>query len=281
MARFRIRFLLHEMDLAPGEFLIGRAATCQLTLDDPLVSRNHARLVVRPDAATIEDLGSRNGVRVNGRVIDGLVTLKDGDRVRIGTQQIVLRRIEEQEIKNRRATGFMVHCNQCGLPYATDVQVCPNCGEGGPISSEEPTSTIQSAWNLELLVETMRRARDLGRNQDLERLLVRAREELDQAGETVDRRRLDQLADTAVGFAVDTGDIEWARWALQLFAGHGLVPHPDVGKKLSLLPPSDRVTLVPTLDEVVRSLRPDAIADGLDEESMRTLRALIRDAGRV
>ena len=277
MARFRIRFLLHEMDLAQGEFLIGRAASCQLTLDDPLVSRQHARIVIHSDRATVEDLGSRNGVRVNGRAIEGLLTLEDGDKVRIGTQQLILRCIDETEGRNRRATGFMIHCAQCGLPYSTDSRACPNCGQGELEVIEEPTSTVQNAWNLELLVETMRRAQDLGRTQDLERLLVRARAEMENAHELVDRRRLDQLADTAVRYAVDSGDIEWARWALSLYAQHRVVPRLEVGQRLSLLPMADRNTLAPVLDEVVRSVRPEAIIDGVDEESVQTLKIL---AGR-
>jgi len=279
LARFRIRFLLHEMDLAPGEIIIGRAASCQMTLDDPLVSRNHARLVIGEGEATVEDMGSRNGVRVNGRIIDSVTQLADGDRLRIGTQQMVVRRIDENVVHNRRSTGFMIHCAQCGLPYSTDSVSCPNCGQGETIAVEEPTSTVQNAWNLELLVETMRRAQDLGRGHDLERLLVRAREEMDHAHEIVDRRRLDQLADTAVRFAVDSGDIEWARWALHLYAERGIVPRPEVGKRLSLLPANDRNTLAPAVDEMVKSLRPEAVTDVVDQESIQTLRNLVRGIG--
>ncbi|HSC85845.1 MAG TPA: FHA domain-containing protein [Polyangiaceae bacterium] len=280
MARFRIRFLVHEIDLPVGEIVIGRSAGCQLTLDDPLVSRNHARLVIDSARATIEDLGSRNGVRVNGRAIDVPTELVDGDRVRIGTQQLVVRRIDEEAMRNRRATGFMIHCAQCGLPHSTDVKVCPNCGQGESLVIEEPTSTVQSAWNLELLVETMRRAQDLGRPQDLERLLVRARDEMERSPhDLVDRRRIDQLADCAVRFAVDSGDIEWARWALHLYAEHGIVPRPEVGRCLSLLPAVDRSTLAPAVDEMVRSLPPSAVVDIVDEESIQTLRNLIRQAG--
>ncbi len=280
LARFRIRFLVHEIDLPVGEVIIGRSAGCQLTLDDPLVSRNHARLTVHADHASVEDLGSRNGVRVNGRAIEGVTILGDGDRVRIGTQQLIVRRIDEEASRNRRATGFMIHCAQCGLPHSTDARICPNCGQGESIAVEEPTSTVQSAWNLELLVETMHRAQDLGRPQDLERLLVRARDEMERSPhELVDRRRIDQLADCAVRFAVDSGDIDWARWALHLYAEHGIVPRPEVGKRLSLLPPVDRSTLAPAVDEMVRSLRPEAVMDVVDEESIQTLRNLIRGAG--
>jgi len=64
-----LRYNHHDIDLPEGEFVIGRAANCQLSLDDPLVSRNHATLKVTVDTVTFEDIGSRNGVRVNGERI--------------------------------------------------------------------------------------------------------------------------------------------------------------------------------------------------------------------
>ena len=69
MVRYRLRFVLQELDLPQGGTIIGRSLDCHLTLEDPLVSRRHARIVVDEAGARIEDMGSRNGVRVNGAVI--------------------------------------------------------------------------------------------------------------------------------------------------------------------------------------------------------------------
>jgi len=55
-----LRYKQHDIELSEGKFVIGRAASCQLSLDDPLVSRHHAQLTVDGDAITVEDLGSRN-----------------------------------------------------------------------------------------------------------------------------------------------------------------------------------------------------------------------------
>ena len=63
----RLRYLVHDLEVPPGEFVIGRSPDCQLSLDDPLVSRRHAILVVQADAVYVEDLASRNGVLVNGK----------------------------------------------------------------------------------------------------------------------------------------------------------------------------------------------------------------------
>lgn len=284
MARFRIRFLLQEIDLAPGEWKVGRAASCQLTLDDPLVSREHAKIVVREELATIEDLSSRNGVRVNGRVVEGVHELSDGDRIRIGTQQIVWRSFREREEKDRSSTGFMIHCARCGLPFSTEAVSCPNCGHGKKDElfedvENETTSTSQNAWNLELLVETIRRAQDLGRNQEIEKLLVRAREEVQLASEPMDRRRLDQLADAAVRFGVDCKRLEWAQWALALYAQYGMVPRPEVGKRLSILPETERSSLIPMVQKVVDSLPPTLSRDGVDRMTIQALQELVQGVG--
>ncbi|HET7542951.1 MAG TPA: FHA domain-containing protein [Polyangiaceae bacterium] len=88
--RHSLRYNDHDIDLPPGEFVIGRAASCQLSLDDPLVSRTHATLTVTPEAVIVADLGSRNGVRVNSDRIDGKRSLSHGDQISIGSQDMTL-----------------------------------------------------------------------------------------------------------------------------------------------------------------------------------------------
>jgi hypothetical protein len=86
--KYVLRYNQQELELPGGEFLIGRAATCQLSLDDPLVSRNHAALIVASEGVTLEDLGSRNGVKVNGQRISGSRKLLNGDAISIGSQEM-------------------------------------------------------------------------------------------------------------------------------------------------------------------------------------------------
>jgi len=85
----RLQHQLHDLAMPRGTFLIGRGADCQLALDDPLVSRRHAAIRVRDDgSAVVEDLSSRNGVFLNGVRIDKPEPLRDGDMIRIGSQDI-------------------------------------------------------------------------------------------------------------------------------------------------------------------------------------------------
>ena len=62
---------------------IGRLDTCEVRLDDPTVSRTHARVVRVGDAYEVQDLGSRNGTKVNGVGI-ARRPLADGDVLLIG-----------------------------------------------------------------------------------------------------------------------------------------------------------------------------------------------------
>ena len=53
--------------------MIGRSAACHVSIEDPLVSRQHARVSIDGDSATIEDLGSRNGLLIGGRPIQSRI----------------------------------------------------------------------------------------------------------------------------------------------------------------------------------------------------------------
>ena len=90
MSRFRIRSSGRELTLPEGEFSVGRSSSCDPTIEDELVSRKHATFRVLGAHVTVEDLGSRNGVLVNGTRIVGRVRVHAGDRVTLGSQEYVL-----------------------------------------------------------------------------------------------------------------------------------------------------------------------------------------------
>jgi hypothetical protein len=76
--------------IPPGGATLGRSRDCDIVLADANVSRRHAE--VRPAAAgtwTIADLGSTNGVLLNGRRIAGGELLNPGDSIVLGTAEIV------------------------------------------------------------------------------------------------------------------------------------------------------------------------------------------------
>lgn len=64
---------------------LGRDATCQIVLDDPHISRAHAQITCNGSDVVIKDLGSTNGIFVNGKKVTEQALL-DGDKILIGTR---------------------------------------------------------------------------------------------------------------------------------------------------------------------------------------------------
>jgi putative peptide zinc metalloprotease protein len=89
-----------ELVLSGGErvplvddVVIGRSPGSTLRLDDPSVSRTHAR--ISADEARIEDAGSSHGTWVDGAMLDAPAPLRDGMRIRIGDQELTIERRRE------------------------------------------------------------------------------------------------------------------------------------------------------------------------------------------
>lgn len=82
----------NRIALEPGETIIGRDPGAAVHLDDPSVSRRHARVVVSETGVTLEDLGSKNGTHLGDRRLNGAVALRDGDAIRLGSVLLTFRR---------------------------------------------------------------------------------------------------------------------------------------------------------------------------------------------
>lgn len=63
---------------------IGRSSRCAISLPDGTVSKSHAELSCQGGVWQVRDLGSRNGTRVNGVPVTGVMTLKSGDSIEFG-----------------------------------------------------------------------------------------------------------------------------------------------------------------------------------------------------
>jgi DNA-binding winged helix-turn-helix (wHTH) protein len=79
----RLTWGSREFRLAAGDSVIGRDPDAHVSIDDPMVSRRHARIVIDGDRAALEDLGSKNGTFVGASRITGRHTLRDGDQIGI------------------------------------------------------------------------------------------------------------------------------------------------------------------------------------------------------
>jgi hypothetical protein len=82
----------HELD--GGHAVIGRSKECDIQLPDPNVSRKHAEVRQEGAAYWVIDLGSTNGMEVNGRR-QKRAKLRQGDRITLGSTELVFKRETE------------------------------------------------------------------------------------------------------------------------------------------------------------------------------------------
>ena len=73
------------------EVTLGRAAGCQITLDDTYISQLHARVYARDGRWLVEDLGSTNGTYLNRQRVSGPMVMQAGDRLQVGNTVLELR----------------------------------------------------------------------------------------------------------------------------------------------------------------------------------------------
>jgi len=71
--------------ISPAGAVIGRSSSCDVVLANPDVSRQHAQIAFDDvEGWIVEDLGSTNGVLVNGGRVDGSLRLSNGDQIKLG-----------------------------------------------------------------------------------------------------------------------------------------------------------------------------------------------------
>jgi pSer/pThr/pTyr-binding forkhead associated (FHA) protein len=71
-------------------FKLGRGDQCDLVIPDDDVSREHAGFERGPTGIAVRDLGSKNGVEVQGQRVMGARLLRDGDIVRVGNTRLLV-----------------------------------------------------------------------------------------------------------------------------------------------------------------------------------------------
>jgi predicted component of type VI protein secretion system len=229
---FRLRYLQHDLELTDGQFAVGRNASCQLSLDDPLVSRRHAILEVSKDGVTVEDLKSRNGVLVNGKRIEAPTPLRPGDKILIGSQEMML-----VETKGGGATA---HVTSGGLPKMTlskleaamalpDEQSSVSfSGVSIPASSvtdfDPEPSMLRRVDGFRVLGGVAEKALAMGRADEAERLLASALADVIEAcraGRKIPMSLAEQAGRFSARLATATGKGAWADYVVELYSSQG------------------------------------------------------------
>lgn len=288
MSRYRLRFLLQEIDLPRGETVIGRSPECHVTLEDPLVSRQHAKIVVDDGGATVEDLGSRNGVRVNAVPARGRTKIKDGDRLRIGTQEFVvseLSRVPASPMASK-TTGFLRHCAKCRLPVPQEVRECPGCGSTERVDEEDTTLTGQlgpqskRSWGVELLLEVLERAVATQRAPDAARTLQKIATQLEEVvdkGDSIDDDVLTRLSELSVRTSELTKDPIHARFCIGIYTVLRKLPSEAVTDELALVAVRDGLALRSSVEELVQMGR--SLPEPKNAEALARLERLLEAIG--
>ena len=212
--------------------LIGRAPECDVVIDDPLVSRHHARITCDVGEALFEDLGSRNGSRVNGSAVLEPKLLEHGDRIQIGSRELVFHKesaFSEVRIPIARRAEQSVEPPDSELPSP----------ERWPVEEQitlvawvEPTQDAATRWPLEMLVELLGKAMLAGRYRDVAGIMEQAARSVDRAlecSEPLSLTELDALRDAAHWLSALQHADGWLRWMAAVYARAGY-PRERVGE---------------------------------------------------
>ena len=201
-ARFWVEYGGRRVFLDPGQWVVGRSTGAQLILDDALVSRRHAQFVVTDSSIRVEDLGSANGLFVNGERVNGFRTLVAGDCVVVGKQELVV----GASVNSDRPSD--------GARFTADTLVGME-----PIPRDSDSESTHQGDALELLGGVADKVLALGRGEEAERILASY---LKNLMETVRRAGVPPaVADKAVGYAVKLGAAtnkgEWLDYAFEMY----------------------------------------------------------------
>lgn len=224
---FWVSFGGHEVQLPVGETLIGRSDACQIVLEDALVSRRHALLCNTGDAVEITDLGSVNGVLVNGERISGSSPIRVGSRITLGRAEISLK-------SNRSERATLTRESTQAVTLTAQVSEFPVPVEEPPPDTGEREATRRGDL-LHMLGGVADKVLSMGRGEEAERVmsnllhrtLVRARQ-----GRRIEGIFMDRVAMYAARIAEATKKSGWVNYVVELYHVQSRVMPTDVVDKL-------------------------------------------------
>ncbi|MEM9188049.1 MAG: FHA domain-containing protein [Myxococcota bacterium] len=239
--RYFLRLGGHTIPLSEGENVLGRSTSCDVVVPEEIASRRHAAIVIMGNKIFIEDLGSRNGVLVDGRMIAERARLDVGSRISIGNTRMVV-------------TKGKVSTTERALHSARQ-------------AAEDSVADTKRGDVFGMLVRECKLALDDGRIADAEfatgNLLISMQAGLSRG--VVPRESIYRVAtEYALLLAEHTGDHDWLDRLLSLFAETGRVLDADAINRIEfgmVQPGSDAVQhYVNVLREHAPALAPDEIA---------------------
>jgi pSer/pThr/pTyr-binding forkhead associated (FHA) protein len=135
---------MRKIPLGSRPKIFGRDETADVILEDSAISRNHWSVAALPNGIRVEDLGSANGIMVNGKRVTTAI-LKNGDQLQIGPFIFavecataagfgtVIRLVEEQFAVGK---GFKTILQEIAAEKRTAQGAPPPKPSGGPGASQ-------------------------------------------------------------------------------------------------------------------------------------------------
>jgi hypothetical protein len=228
-AEYALNYRTGKAPLLKTETTIGRSASCDVVLDSALVSRRHARILMSDAGLFIEDLGSRNGIIVNGTLVRGSARLSLGDRLRIGPEILLVERSGEG--KREPAPGPTHALDDKKMTLSAEASSAP--GLHARLSAPAPSNSIPAVDDaepeddatsradiLELLSNTVDKSFAYGKGQEAERLLsghLTARLQQARRGSILPPEMVTRAARYAVRLAAATEKASWLDYVVALY----------------------------------------------------------------
>ena len=206
--------------------LLGRGLGVDIVLVGPLISRRHAELRQTDDGLVVVDLGSRNGVFVNGHQVSSPTCISDGDSLSLGDDTFVL--IELQDAAARQATWTEMRV----VRESSHVSMRTHTGNEVSVATRRADALSMSGAAVD-------KALALGRGQEAEHLigshLVAVLSDA-SLGRGVAQEVARSAANYAVKLASVTGKPTWLDFAFRLYSSLGdTIPLPVVDEMYTVL----------------------------------------------
>ena len=126
--RFTFDFEDRRLELPEGRYTLGRGSRCAIRVNKSLVSREHLVIHIEGAEASIEDLGSKNGTKINGMAVHRRMPLSHGDVVTAGTIEFCVRISPEAGFLDED-TLTLRGKDRVSILGREDSMRCPNCGK--------------------------------------------------------------------------------------------------------------------------------------------------------
>jgi pSer/pThr/pTyr-binding forkhead associated (FHA) protein len=204
------------LPLSVGATLIGRSVACKVVLDDSDVSRRHARLTIDQDGPEIEDLGSANGVFVNGERISEPRRLSNGDQIGVGREELRLIVDSPQSHEAGAPLG--------GGPKKSSAVLDSLWDDDDDVAMEYGQATSVNQ-RVHMLTEAMQQLLASGEIDASDPMLLEQMTELlerAEAGATLEERHADTAALVALRLARKSKEARWVEYVIGLHGAIGV-----------------------------------------------------------